>query len=57
MLVAWDGLEPAAAAAVLGCTKASFGMRLHRARRRFAAALERAGDPIANDSPLQEAPR
>ena len=57
MLVAWDGLEPVAAAAILGCSKASFAMRLHRARRRLGAALERAEGPIANDSPLLEAPR
>lgn len=42
MLIGWDALEPAAAARVLGCSKAAFAMRLHRARRRFAVALERA---------------
>lgn len=57
MLVAWDGLEPTAAATVLGCSKASFAMRLHRARRRLAAAIERAETPIANDSSPQEASR
>lgn len=39
-LIAWDGLTSKAAAAVLGVTRLAFGVRLHRARRRFAAALE-----------------
>jgi RNA polymerase sigma-70 factor (ECF subfamily) len=45
-LIAWDGLTSKAAAEVLGVTKIAFGVRLHRARRRFSAALaaaERAG--------------
>jgi RNA polymerase sigma-70 factor (ECF subfamily) len=41
MLVAWEGLEPACAAAVLGCSRSAFAMRLHRARRRLAAAIEK----------------
>lgn len=32
-LVAWDGLEPASAARVAGCSAATFSVRLHRARR------------------------
>lgn len=46
MLVAWDDLDQQRAAAVLGCTRAAFAQRLHRARRRFATALEaqRAGE-------------
>jgi RNA polymerase sigma-70 factor (ECF subfamily) len=39
-LIAWDGLTSKAAAGVLGVTRLAFGVRLHRARRRFAAALE-----------------
>ena len=45
-LIAWDGLTSKAAAEVLGVTRIAFGVRLHRARRRFSAALaaaERAG--------------
>jgi len=42
LLVAWEGLEPARAAAALECSRAAFAVRLHRARRRLAAALERA---------------
>lgn len=41
LLIAWEGLEPAAAATVLGCSRAALHVRLHRARRRLAAALER----------------
>lgn len=43
MLVAWDGLDPAASAAVLGCSRATFAVRLHRARRRLALAMARTG--------------
>ena len=39
MLVAWDGLDKQAAAAVMGCSKAAFAVRLHRARRRLARGL------------------
>jgi RNA polymerase sigma factor (sigma-70 family) len=39
MLVAWEGLEPARAAAVLGVTPAAFAVRLHRARRRLESHL------------------
>jgi len=40
MLVAWDGLEGARAAAAAGCSRTTFAVRLHRARARFAAELE-----------------
>jgi RNA polymerase sigma factor (sigma-70 family) len=39
LLVAWEGLEPAAAARVLGVRVGTFAVRLHRARRRFARRL------------------
>jgi RNA polymerase sigma factor (sigma-70 family) len=39
MLIAWDGLKPAEAATVLGCSRATIAVRLHRARRRFREAL------------------
>ena len=39
-LVAWERLDYAAAARALGCTRATFTVRLHRARRRLAARLE-----------------
>ena len=35
LLVSWDGLDPAEAAQVAGCTVAAFHVRLHRARRRL----------------------
>jgi RNA polymerase sigma-70 factor, ECF subfamily len=39
LLVAWDGLDHRAAAAVIGCSTGAFAVRLHRARRRLARAL------------------
>jgi RNA polymerase sigma-70 factor, ECF subfamily len=39
MLVTWDGLDRARAAAVLGCSEKTFAVRLHRARRRLHRAL------------------
>jgi DNA-directed RNA polymerase specialized sigma24 family protein len=41
-LVAWDGLDGVRAARALGCSRGAFAVRLHRARRRLAAALEAA---------------
>lgn len=35
LLVAWDGLVPADAARVAGCSRDAFDARLHRARRRL----------------------
>lgn len=40
MLVAWDDLTGQQAAELLGCSPAASAQRLHRARQRFAAALE-----------------
>ncbi|WP_277210858.1 RNA polymerase sigma factor [Isoptericola croceus] len=40
LLVAWDGLAPARAADVAGCTTAAFHVRLHRARRRLASFVD-----------------
>lgn len=39
MLVAWDGLSAGDAATVSGCSRATFRVRLHRARRRMRQAL------------------
>ncbi|AEE44507.1 RNA polymerase sigma factor [Cellulomonas fimi] len=52
LLVAWDGLDPTAAAAVVGCTPGAFKVRLHRARRRLDAALD-----TTDDTPAPGAPR
>lgn len=40
LLIAWEGLSPRQAAAVLGVTPATFSVRLHRARRRVRSVLE-----------------
>lgn len=47
-LVAWEGLDRGELAAVLGCTRNAVRIRLHRARKRFASALER---PQADQQP------
>jgi RNA polymerase sigma-70 factor (ECF subfamily) len=39
MLVAWEGLDPARAAASLGVSPDAFAVRLHRARRRLESQL------------------
>jgi RNA polymerase sigma-70 factor (ECF subfamily) len=41
LLIAWDGLDNHRAAKILGCRVGAFAVRLHRARRRLARALER----------------
>jgi len=43
-LVGWEGLDPKGIAAVLGCSPNAVRIRLHRARRRFAAELEHRGN-------------
>lgn len=54
-LVAWDGLDPAAAAAVLGCSEGAFRVRLHRARGRLAKHLRAAGhSPERTRAPSSE---
>ncbi len=40
-LIGWEGLDPGQAASVLGCSRNAARIRLHRARRRLAAALGR----------------
>jgi RNA polymerase sigma-70 factor, ECF subfamily len=40
LLVAWEGLTPTEAAVALGSTPVACRVRLHRARRRLAAALD-----------------
>lgn len=56
-LVAWEGLDHAAVAAVLGCSAGAARVRLHRARRRFARALRAAQTevvPAAGTRPMTE---
>jgi RNA polymerase sigma-70 factor, ECF subfamily len=38
-LVAWHGLSPGEAAQVVGCSTATYSVRLHRARRRLQRAM------------------
>ncbi len=42
LLVAWEHLDAVQAAAVLGCSSATFRVRLHRARRRLTEQLAKA---------------
>jgi RNA polymerase sigma-70 factor (ECF subfamily) len=39
LLTTWDGLDHRRAAAVLGCSRGTFAVRLHRARARLAREL------------------
>lgn len=55
LLIAWDGLTAAQAAAAAGCSTATFHVRLHRARRRLAGLVDEtdpedsaASHPLAN---------
>jgi RNA polymerase sigma factor (sigma-70 family) len=48
-LIEWEQLDVAAAAQVMGCSAATFRVRLHRARRRFARALGQADEPGGSD--------
>jgi RNA polymerase sigma factor (sigma-70 family) len=50
LLVAWDGLGNREAARVMGCSAATFAVRLHRARARLAAALRTEPGPKVNHS-------
>ena len=53
LLVAWDGLTAAQAAAAAGCSTTAFYVRLHRARRRLAGLVD---DPPAEAPPSPPAP-
>ncbi len=41
LLHAWEGLDHSEAGTVMGCSAATFAVRLHRARRRFERELAR----------------
>ena len=47
-LVAWHGLKPNEAAQVVGCSTATYFVRLHRARRRLERAMADPPDPATN---------
>ena len=51
LLVAWDGLTPAELAIALGCRAGTARARLHRARRRLAAALVGGAEPDSDTDP------
>jgi RNA polymerase sigma-70 factor (ECF subfamily) len=45
LLTTWDGLDHRRAAAVLGCSRGTFAVRLHRARIRLARELNDGATP------------
>ncbi|WP_239067960.1 RNA polymerase sigma factor [Actinomadura bangladeshensis] len=53
-LVAWEGLDHAAIAAVLGCSVGAARVRLHRARKRLDRALRSDARPAAAQRPITE---
>ena len=50
LLVAWDDLTPAQAAKSLSMSPVAFRVRLHRARKRFTAALDRVSEKPQSSS-------
>jgi len=56
-LIAWDGLSPEEAAIVLDCSRATFYVRLHRAKKRLAAGLSTTGDHTADQNNEQRVER
>jgi RNA polymerase sigma-70 factor, ECF subfamily len=55
-LVSWDGLAPREAATVIGCSAATFSLRLHRARRRLLKELAQRGHSFGEraDGPAKD---
>lgn len=56
-LVAWEGLDTDEAASVLGCSRATFSVRLHRARRAMEKELEAAGHVVDDGAERPARPR
>ena len=54
LLIGWEGLSPVEAAAVMGVSGVTMRVRLHRARRRLAHALEERGAARLHSSPAAE---
>ena len=50
-LVAWEGLDARELALVVGCSRNAARIRLHRARRRFAQALEQEDERVKRERP------
>jgi RNA polymerase sigma-70 factor (ECF subfamily) len=60
LLCAWEGLSTKEAAAVVGCSAATFAVRLHRARGRLAHVvkeIEAHADPVRSNDAATEVPR
>ncbi|MGE5282177.1 MAG: RNA polymerase sigma factor [Chloroflexota bacterium] len=59
-LIAWDGLSPREAAAVLGCSYGAFRVRFHRAKRKLKKHLAASGHlpdehrPVFSDPAAEE---
>jgi RNA polymerase sigma-70 factor, ECF subfamily len=56
MLIAWEDLDAAGVAAVLGCSPAAVHTRLHRARARLQAELDRRAEPTLSTIAARTAP-
>jgi RNA polymerase sigma-70 factor, ECF subfamily len=56
MLTAWEGLDAASVAVVLGCSTGAVHTRLHRARARLKAELERQAEPCPEPDPVKVTP-
>lgn len=57
LLTAWDGLTPAQAAKSMGLSRGSVRVRLHRARKRIASAMqELEPDPVNESATVIELP-
>ncbi len=54
LLVAWEGLSVAEAAAILGCRDGTAAVRLHRARKRLQRALSEDDAPFASLTTVEE---
>jgi RNA polymerase sigma-70 factor, ECF subfamily len=50
LLVAWEGLDAAAVAAVMRCSRNAARIRIYRARRRFADALASPGEGMKRNA-------
>jgi RNA polymerase sigma-70 factor (ECF subfamily) len=55
LLVAWDGLSPSAACSVLGLRPVTARSRLHRARQRLAALLDKHAETAPGPAPTTAA--